>query len=103
MRGLRLFFGDTDMMRALYIPAITASQAEDFYLRVRRNVLTAPVSYHSEHECRAGVATYPRALRENTRIWCVTERFGPDGPIVVAEDITARPENVIGLTGRRPL
>lgn len=88
------------MMRVLYIPAVNSSQAEGHFRRISAGLSPALEAYLSEGACRHMVERFPPAFRANSRIWAVTERFGPDGPMVVAQDITERPANVIGLTAR---
>lgn len=87
------------MTRSLYLAAPRREQAEERYRRISRNQAPVLDCYLSEGACRAHVAAFPPAFRENSRIWLVTERFGPDGRMVTAEDITDR-SNVLEL--RRP-
>lgn len=87
------------MIRALYLAAPRREQAEERYRRISEGHAPVLDCYLSEGACRAHVAAFPTAFRENCRVWLVTERFGPDGRMVTAEDITDR-SNVVEL--RRP-
>jgi hypothetical protein len=88
------------MMRALYLPAPKARDAESYFRMINRGDVLAIPAYLSEGACREMVNSFSPECRSRMRVWCVTERLGPDGRIVVADDITARPPNVVGFSAR---
>lgn len=87
------------MTRTLFLPAVNQHQAERHYRRIVDGAAPALECYLSEGACRAHVSAFPPAFRENCKLWRVSERFGPDGRMVVASDVSGR-SNVIAFRSR---
>lgn len=82
------------MNRSLFLPGASRRAAEDRYRRIITGSAPTLEAYLSEPACRALIANYPEPWGASCRLWLVSERFGPDGRMVTAEDVT---DNVVPL------